>query len=166
MHGKGELRGFMRNEMEMMNQLNHPKLIRLYDAFEGPHTFTLVTEMYPFITFLLLFCPYYSLIFPWFSADAALEIEIMWHKVLIYSKISIIWVALAEAMNHSCYLTSVQFIFLNRSCTVPLGVNSCTTWPSRPLSQNLRSLATSVRSCGAWSTCTTRASLTWVSLYV
>lgn len=50
MHGKGELRGLMRNEMDVMNQLNHPKLIRLYDAFEGPHTFTLVTEMYPFST--------------------------------------------------------------------------------------------------------------------
>lgn len=48
MHGKGELRSWMRNELEMMNQLNHKKLIRLYDAYEGPHTFTLVTEMYPF----------------------------------------------------------------------------------------------------------------------
>lgn len=166
MHGKGELRGFMRNEMEMMNQLNHPKLIRLYDAFEGPHTFTLVTEMYPFITFLCYFVLTILQFFPWFSAVAALEIEILWHKILIYSKNSIIWVAVAEAMNQFCYLTSVQFIFLNRSCTVPLGVNSCTTWPSRPSSQNLRLLATSVRSCGAWSTCTTRASLTWVSLYV
>uniref|UniRef100_A0A1B6FN80 Obscurin n=1 Tax=Cuerna arida TaxID=1464854 RepID=A0A1B6FN80_9HEMI len=45
MHGKGELRSFMRNELEMMNQLNHRKLIRLYDAYESPHTFTLVTEI-------------------------------------------------------------------------------------------------------------------------
>ncbi|XP_054277501.1 obscurin-like isoform X3 [Macrosteles quadrilineatus] len=45
MHGKGELRGFMRNELEMMNMLNHRKLIRLYDAYESPHTFTLVTEI-------------------------------------------------------------------------------------------------------------------------
>ncbi|XP_046661140.1 obscurin isoform X2 [Homalodisca vitripennis] len=45
MHGKGELRTFMRNELEMMNQLNHKKLIRLYDAYESPHTFTLVTEI-------------------------------------------------------------------------------------------------------------------------
>lgn len=77
MHGKGELRGFMRNEMEMMNQLNHPKLIRLYDAFEGPHTFTLVTEMYPFITFLCYFVLTILQFFPRFSAVAALEIKIL-----------------------------------------------------------------------------------------
>lgn len=47
MHGKGDLKPFMRNEMEIMNALNHRKLIRLHDSFESPHTFTLITELYP-----------------------------------------------------------------------------------------------------------------------
>ena len=47
MHGKGELRAYMRNELEIMNLLNHRKLIRLHDAFETPDSFMLITELYP-----------------------------------------------------------------------------------------------------------------------
>nr|XP_042904669.1 obscurin-like isoform X2 [Parasteatoda tepidariorum] len=47
MHGKGKLKDFMKSEMEIMNQLCHPKLVRLRDAFETKDTLTLVTDMYP-----------------------------------------------------------------------------------------------------------------------
>ncbi|XP_075215545.1 obscurin isoform X4 [Lycorma delicatula] len=45
MHGKGSLRALMRNELDIMNQLNHRKLIRLQDAYEDPTRFTLVMEL-------------------------------------------------------------------------------------------------------------------------
>ncbi|XP_012273370.1 obscurin isoform X3 [Orussus abietinus] len=45
MHGRGELRPFMHNEMEIMNSLSHRKLLRLHDAYESDKTFTLVTEL-------------------------------------------------------------------------------------------------------------------------
>lgn len=47
MHGRGELRPFMYNEMEIMNNLNHRKLIRLHDAYETDRSMTLITELYP-----------------------------------------------------------------------------------------------------------------------
>nr|XP_046471266.1 obscurin isoform X7 [Neodiprion pinetum] len=45
MHGRGELRPFMYNEMDIMNNLNHRKLIRLHDGYETDRTLTLVTEL-------------------------------------------------------------------------------------------------------------------------
>lgn len=45
MHGKSELRPFMHNEIDMMNMLNHKKLIRLHDAFDRDNTVTLITEL-------------------------------------------------------------------------------------------------------------------------
>lgn len=53
MHGRGELRPFMYNEMEIMKNLNHRKLIRLQDAYETDRSLTLVTELYPFSEILL-----------------------------------------------------------------------------------------------------------------
>ena len=49
MHGRGELRPFMYNEMDAMNNLSHRKLLRLHDAYETDRSFTLVTELYPFL---------------------------------------------------------------------------------------------------------------------
>ncbi|CAG2053135.1 unnamed protein product, partial [Timema podura] len=46
MHGKSDLRPFMNNEIEIMNALNHRKLIRLYDAFTTDRSLTLITELY------------------------------------------------------------------------------------------------------------------------
>lgn len=48
MHGHGKLKDFMKSEMEVMNQMCHPKLVRLRDAFETNDHLTLVTDMYPF----------------------------------------------------------------------------------------------------------------------
>ena len=45
MHGKGELKTFMLNEMEMMNWLNHRKIIRLHEAFETKKSLSLVIEL-------------------------------------------------------------------------------------------------------------------------
>nr|CAD7588173.1 unnamed protein product [Timema genevievae] len=45
MHGKSDLRPFMNNEIEIMNALNHRKLIRLYDAFTTDRSLTLITEL-------------------------------------------------------------------------------------------------------------------------
>ncbi|RZF43883.1 hypothetical protein LSTR_LSTR007219 [Laodelphax striatellus] len=45
MHGKGHLQTLMKNELEIMNQLNHRKLIRLHDAYETHNTFSLVMEL-------------------------------------------------------------------------------------------------------------------------
>lgn len=50
MHGRGDLKPFMYNEMEAMNNLHHRKLLRLHDAFETNDSVTLVIELYP------LFC--------------------------------------------------------------------------------------------------------------
>lgn len=47
MHGKSDLRPFMNNELEYLNLLNHPKIIRLHDAYETNRTLTLITELYP-----------------------------------------------------------------------------------------------------------------------
>ncbi|XP_017890129.1 obscurin isoform X5 [Ceratina calcarata] len=45
MHGKGELRPFMYNEIDIMNDLNHRKLLRLHDAYETDVSVTLVMEL-------------------------------------------------------------------------------------------------------------------------
>lgn len=45
MHGRAEVRPFMLNEMEIMNHLNHRKLIRLHDAYESDRYLTLITEL-------------------------------------------------------------------------------------------------------------------------
>jgi hypothetical protein len=45
MHGKHDLKPFMMNELEIYNQLNHRKLLRLHDVFETKRTLTLVTEL-------------------------------------------------------------------------------------------------------------------------
>jgi serine/threonine protein kinase len=63
MHGKSDLRPFMNNELEYLNLLNHPKIIRLHDAYETNRTLTLITELYPSVQgmvsrdmTLMLFC--------------------------------------------------------------------------------------------------------------
>lgn len=45
MHGKSEVRPFMMNEMEIMNHLNHRKLIRLHEAYDSDRWMTLITEI-------------------------------------------------------------------------------------------------------------------------
>ncbi|XP_076165903.1 obscurin isoform X4 [Ptiloglossa arizonensis] len=45
MHGKGEIRPYMYNEMEIMNNLNHRKLLRLHDAYENDQSVTLIMEL-------------------------------------------------------------------------------------------------------------------------
>lgn len=57
MHGRGELRPYMYNEMEIMNHLNHRTLLRLHDAYETDQSVTLIMELYPFNrnVFILLF---------------------------------------------------------------------------------------------------------------
>ncbi|XP_066587330.1 obscurin isoform X6 [Prorops nasuta] len=45
MHGLREHRPFMHNEMDVMNNLNHKKLLRLHDAYENDNTMTLITEL-------------------------------------------------------------------------------------------------------------------------
>ncbi|XP_070156196.1 obscurin isoform X8 [Polyergus mexicanus] len=45
MHGHGDLKPFMYNEMEAMNNLHHRKLLRLHDAFETNDSVTLVMEL-------------------------------------------------------------------------------------------------------------------------
>ncbi|XP_018396346.1 PREDICTED: muscle M-line assembly protein unc-89-like isoform X2 [Cyphomyrmex costatus] len=45
MHGRGDLKPFMYNEMEAMNNLHHHKLLRLHDAFETDNSVTLVMEL-------------------------------------------------------------------------------------------------------------------------
>lgn len=45
MHGKSEVRPFMNNELEIMNHLNHRKLIRLHDAYDHDNTLTLILEL-------------------------------------------------------------------------------------------------------------------------
>ncbi|XP_020711861.2 obscurin isoform X6 [Athalia rosae] len=45
MHGCGELRPFMYNEMEIMTRLNHRKLLRLHDAYETDRSLSLVMEL-------------------------------------------------------------------------------------------------------------------------
>ncbi|XP_067145351.1 LOW QUALITY PROTEIN: obscurin-like [Centruroides vittatus] len=45
MHGKGKVRELMNAEMDIMNHLCHPKLVRLLDAFESKSALTLVTDL-------------------------------------------------------------------------------------------------------------------------
>lgn len=45
MHGKSEVRPFMNNELEIMNHLNHRKLIRLHDAYDHDNSLTLILEL-------------------------------------------------------------------------------------------------------------------------
>ncbi|CAL7949959.1 unnamed protein product [Xylocopa violacea] len=45
MHGRGELRPYMLNELEVMNNMNHRKLLRLHDAYETDTSVTLVMEL-------------------------------------------------------------------------------------------------------------------------
>lgn len=45
MNGGTDLRPFMWNEMEIMNSLNHKKLIRLHDAYETNNSLRLITEL-------------------------------------------------------------------------------------------------------------------------
>lgn len=45
MHGRGELRPFMYNEYDMLNQLRHRKLISLHDAYENEDTLGLILEL-------------------------------------------------------------------------------------------------------------------------
>lgn len=45
MHGRGELRPFMYNEYDMLNQLRHRKLISLHDAYESEDTLALILEL-------------------------------------------------------------------------------------------------------------------------
>lgn len=47
MHGRGDLKPYMYNEMDVMNHLNHKKLLRLHDAYETDRSLTLVLELYP-----------------------------------------------------------------------------------------------------------------------
>lgn len=47
MHGRGEIRPYMYNELDVMNNLNHKKLLRLHDAYETDLSVTLVLELYP-----------------------------------------------------------------------------------------------------------------------
>ncbi|XP_053986004.1 obscurin isoform X2 [Hylaeus volcanicus] len=45
MHGTGEIRPYMYNEMDVMNHLNHRKLLRLHDAYENDLSVTLIIEL-------------------------------------------------------------------------------------------------------------------------
>ncbi|KAG5881050.1 hypothetical protein JTB14_033964 [Gonioctena quinquepunctata] len=45
MHGRGELRPFMYNELDMMNELRHKKLISLHDAYETDDSLALILEL-------------------------------------------------------------------------------------------------------------------------
>lgn len=48
MHGTGELRKWMNNELDIMNHLNHPNIIRPYDSLISSKSFTIIEELYPF----------------------------------------------------------------------------------------------------------------------
>lgn len=45
MHGRSDVRPFMNNELEIMNHLNHRKLIRLHDAYDTDRQMTLILEL-------------------------------------------------------------------------------------------------------------------------
>ncbi|KAI4489747.1 hypothetical protein M0804_003929 [Polistes exclamans] len=53
MHGRGELKPFMFNELDAMNNLNHRKLLRLHEAYETDKSVTLIMELFLF-TFQIL----------------------------------------------------------------------------------------------------------------
>ncbi|XP_075733476.1 obscurin isoform X5 [Rhipicephalus microplus] len=44
MHGRGQFKDWMKYELDMMNQLCHPRLIRLWDAFETKNSMSLITD--------------------------------------------------------------------------------------------------------------------------
>lgn len=45
MHGTDKIRCFMDSEVDIMNQLSHPRLVRLWDAFETKSSLTLITDL-------------------------------------------------------------------------------------------------------------------------
>lgn len=45
MHGRSDVRPFMINELEIMNHLNHRKLIRLHEAFDNDRYMALILEL-------------------------------------------------------------------------------------------------------------------------
>lgn len=45
MHGRGDLRPFMYNELDVLNQLRHKKLISLHDAYETDDTLAIIMEL-------------------------------------------------------------------------------------------------------------------------
>lgn len=45
MHGRGELRPFMYNELDILNQLRHRKLISLHDCYETDDSLALILEL-------------------------------------------------------------------------------------------------------------------------
>lgn len=45
MYGRDDVRPFMNNELEIMNHLNHRKLIRLHDAYDNDNRMTLILEL-------------------------------------------------------------------------------------------------------------------------
>lgn len=45
MHGRGDLRPFMYNELDMLNQLRHRKLISLHDTYETDDSLALILEL-------------------------------------------------------------------------------------------------------------------------
>ncbi|XP_067131065.1 obscurin-like isoform X2 [Centruroides vittatus] len=45
MHGTGKIRSFIDAEMDIMNHLSHPRLVRLWDAFESKSALTLITDL-------------------------------------------------------------------------------------------------------------------------
>lgn len=45
MHGRSDVRPFMNNELEIMNHLNHRKLIRLHEAFDDDRQMSLILEL-------------------------------------------------------------------------------------------------------------------------
>lgn len=53
MHGRADLKAFMLNELDIMNYLNHKKLIRLHDAFEASDLLIIVMELYPFLIYII-----------------------------------------------------------------------------------------------------------------
>ncbi|XP_037503804.1 obscurin isoform X6 [Rhipicephalus sanguineus] len=44
MHGRGQFKDWMKSELDMMNQLCHPRLLRLWDAFETKNSMSLITD--------------------------------------------------------------------------------------------------------------------------
>jgi serine/threonine protein kinase len=45
MHGRYDLRPYMFNELDIMNSLNHKKLIRLHDAYDSSKSLILIEEL-------------------------------------------------------------------------------------------------------------------------
>lgn len=49
MHGTGDFMDYMKAEMDIMNQLCHPRLVRLWDAYDTKSSLTLAMDMYPYV---------------------------------------------------------------------------------------------------------------------